>query len=665
MTFPGPPPGAWGVELLALAVVVAAAGEGGRRLLARFLPFFAAVDPIERGLLDLYLAGAALTAASLLPGGAFGPPAEVVLLGGGGVLCAADLAVGHRRGATAPRPDPPGRTARWAVGVALASALALFAVELAAAGTAATGNTYDSSVDALFVALLNHTGAAPFSLAPVAPGSVANPPGTPVWLSLLGGVGGLPPARTALLVTPLFLALVPLGAYRVGCRWAGGPLAGAAYAVGSALLLPGARYLAGGNNDFLLALPLGLLLAARAADWAGPRLPGWRYALTYGVMSGALASISPVPAEWLFLLLPIAAALGRPAFAGRWLAWGTRWAAAVAVALLWVAPSLLLLLGTGGGAAGGGTRAVGPGAFVAYADPFLFTGPATLLGPFELLRAEVAGLLAVGVVVAVASWSLGRARPEGRYLLAGGIAAIVGLAAGLLPSAGPASVVLAATSPYEMAVLLATVYGFAAIVPLALLLEMATRPSADARRLPPPGEPADRRPARPPGLPGPRGIALLAAVVLVVPGAAVTAGAMPAYLGGVYAEFSNVTADDFALFAWAPAHLPDGARVLVAPGSAAEFLPAYDARLVVLFPMAGPDWTRNASYLLLRASLPNGTLGPAGAAAIAALGVDFVVVTARSTVLFPAFSPAPFLVDPSYRTDYHAGDAYVFERTGA
>jgi hypothetical protein len=154
---------------------------------------------------------------------------------------------------------------------------------------------------------------------------------------------------------------------------------------------------------------------------------------------------------------------------------------------------------------------------------------------------------------------------------------------------------------------------------------------------------------------------LVVALVIVVPGVVLTPTELPTTLTNTYHDFGNVTAADFDLLSFAGSNLPSGARVLVAPGSAGEFLPGYAPDVVLLYPMV-PGWrTVNASYELLVKDLPNATFGSADAQAIEALGVNFVVVTGNNTILWWAFSPTPFL---TYRAQFplvfHEGDAYLF-----
>ena len=101
--------------------------------------------------------------------------------------------------------------------------------------------------------------------------------------------------------------------------------------------------------------------------------------------------------------------------------------------------------------------------------------------------------------------------------------------------------------------------------------------------------------------------------------------------------------------------------MLVAPGSAAGFLPGYSPGAVVLFPMVDGTFV-NASYAILVRELTNGTLDPTGESAMSSLSVGFVAVTEANSILYPPFLPTPLLDNPSYTQVFHDGDAYLFER---
>lgn len=666
MSIPGPPALLWTGELLGFAGLVLLAGEGIRSPLGRWVPFFRMGELFERLLLDLYLGGAALYVVAAVPFGFSPVPLGVVLvlaLGSSGfelARAARNRSLGRSvRALFAPlaRPFPL---------LALGVAVGLGGIELAVASPIPTGNTFDSSVDALFVTLLNSTGSLPLTLAPVATGAVAYPQGATAWFALAQDLFRLPPPRTPLLVTPLFMGLAPLGAFVVGKRWLGDEAGAAALAVMMGLLGPGTRYLAGGSNDFVLAFPLVLLLAARGRDWIGESGPALRDGIGFGALAGYSAALNPVGAEWLFVLLPLLAVplLRSRLRVGRWL--GT-WAIAAAAGAIWVLPALLgLARGVGTPA---GTATFRAGAFVSLTDPFVVRSTVITFSPFPFLSVELAGLLVAGAIVLV----VGTQRPSSptgwfaRFALAGVASGLLWIGLGALATDGTPGLgaLLAVTSLGEMSILLFAVFAFIAAVPLALLFREAapaTSTSGEARVA---GSRVRRRPRlRSP--PGERQIlAAGLALVLLVPGGVITGTELPTFLDSVYHSFSNVTTADYDLLAWAGQHLPAGARVLVAPGSAAQFLPGYLPSVVLLFPMTGPSWRSDPSYLELNRLLANGTLGTNGTRDLAALDVEFVAVTGNSTVLYPAFSPAPFRSSAGFSLLFQEGDAYLFSRSAA
>jgi len=656
---PGPPVpiGAVTVVLLALAMVVA--GDGLRRALARWLPWFGRDDPVERALVDLYLAGAGLFVVAAIPAG-FALLGPLVVLGAGGTLLAVELA----------RTVRPWERLRATVGGlrtlprlgALGAGLIVFLVEATVAGAAATANSFDGSVDGLLVALVQRHGGLVGELAPVASGPIVNPLGGIVWSAAFDVLGGLPTVRGTLYVVPLFLALAPLGGYVVGRRWWGSDTAGGVVAVVMAFLVPGTRYLVGSGYDLDLAFPLVLLLAGLVAE--PHRGVGWdgRGALAFGGMAGFAAAIDPVGIEWILLLIVAGALLGRPRTASALGPAAARLFAALAFGIAFLLPSLAGL------ALGGGTPSTpgSAGAFVAGTDPFLLRSTDVALAPFGWLRAELVLLIIAGAGLLLVR----SARPSpdavdpGRWLVAGVVAGLAGVALALAPPDLPLlGAVRVGESAAQMSVLLFTVYGFVAAVPLVALVERATDPPAGLPAGTPPTPLRHRRWTADDALSRRRFVILGCAALLVVPGAVATTTELPPWLAGVYDEFGHVTDADFEMLAWCAEHLPNGDRVLVAPGSAGEFLPAYDTDLALVFPMTGPAWTSNGSYLDLRASLPNGTLGPRGANELAWLGIDAIVVTGATSVLFPAFEPAAFLGNASFPVLYHSGDAYVFGRS--
>jgi hypothetical protein len=312
--------------------------------------------------------------------------------------------------------------------------------------------------------------------------------------------------------------------------------------------------------------------------------------------------------------------------------------------------------------------------FLGAIDPFLFRLEDVQLSPVPALRLELAILLVLGLLVLIVA---GRASAMGHYVrpfrafaLASGIS-LVGLLMVIWWGStgfGPAVVVGDLTSWDELSIWLFTLYCLIGALPLVLALERlyGTWP-AEGRSRPTVSTSPAERPSHGRGIRGKAArtlVPLAIALVIVMPGVTLTPVSFTPVLTRLYHDFGNVTPDDFALLEYAGAHLPPAARVLIAPGSAADFLPGYATDVVLLYPLVpGWEWI-NASYRLVVDELANATLNSSGLAALAALDVGYVIVTGNSTVLWPAFSPVPFLDDPStFHEVWNEGDAYLFSRT--
>ncbi len=684
MALPGPPAGTWALALLLWAGTAAILGEPLRAALSRWVVAWRTTSVIERLLLDFYFGGATVYLVAALPFGLFVAPVVFGLpVVAAGVVLGMVLFRRRRRFDTDALLRSLSRSLRPTALAAFASALGLLVFELLVAMPVGTGNTFDSGLLTTYTALLLHHHAIPLSFQPYASPSILYPQGTTVWLGWAEIVYGLPPARTSLLVTPLFFALAPLAAYVFGHRWFGTERAGAAFAITIAWLAPATRNLVGGSNDFVFAFPLVLLLAAEAVAWLRTPTLGMKDALGWGLLTGYSAAINPVGAEWLLVALFLGLVLLRPAPATRLLGRLGRWVAAVGAALIGVVPSLyILVLGRSSPGFVPGAAAAPPGSptgisaaqFLGSIDPFLFRPQDVQLSPVPVIRAELALLLVVGLafLLFVRHGSALDRYLAGfrRFAALGGTALFALLAVILLASTGfgPAVTLSAITSAAELSTWLITLYVFIAAVPLVLAMERFSGWVRQCRGRPnETPEPRARHAARPAGAFDPvRAIVPLAvALVIVVPGVALTPVTLAPYLTGLYGDFGNVTSDDLAILEYAGAHLPSGARVLIAPGSAADFLPGYASNVVLLYPLIpGFEWT-NSSYNLLVDELSNGTLDARGRAAMTSLDVGFVLVTGNSTVLWPAFSPRPFLAAPTtFPLLQRYGDAYLFARTG-
>jgi len=675
---PGPSGAEWAVVLLLWAALYAVVGEFLRALTARFVPLWRKPEPIERGLVDFYLGGAVLYLVAALPGGAF----VALVVEGIPVAATVGLAILAVRSASriggaqeilaSLRP-----LARPAYVAVLVSSVVLFGVELATAVPVATGNTYDSSLLTTYASLLLNHHVLPQSFSPYASTGILYPQGSTAWFASGQALFGLPPARAPLLVTPLFLGLAPLAGFVFGRRMVGTDRAGLAVALVLAWIGTGTRGIVYGSNDFVLSFPLVLVLAGQSRIWFDPQLPGFADVTTFGLLCGYSAAINPVGAEWLFLALPIAALLVRPGLIGRALEWFGRWALSLVVALVPIVPTLYVLVvgrsspgfvpGSTGVAAGTRTG-ITAAQFYGAIDPFLFGNQDTGLSTVSALRLELAVLIALGIALFLL---VRRETAVGRYIeplrpfVAAGVVALV-VILGIVWAAGTGSgTVLAVshlTSAAELSAWLFTLYGVLAAVPLALALERfagwvrrteqpVTAPSA-------PGRP---RRSRLPRTAIRAVLPMLVALAIVAPGVVLTPTELPPTLANIYHDFGNVTEGDFDLLTSASSYLPSGSRVLVAPGSAGEFLPGYCPDIVLLYPMV-PGWrTVNASYELLVKDLPNGTLDRADVQALDALNVSYIVVTGNNTILWWAFSPRPFLSNPDgFPVVFHEEDAYLF-----
>ncbi len=674
MTAPGPPALVWGVELLLFAAAVVPAGELFRRLAARWVGLFRNLGPVERLLLDLYLGGGGLYVVASVPLGLFSLPGVLAYLAVTIAACAGWVAWDRRRtaGSVRPRWRP---TLRLAPLLVLAATLGLYAVEVAVAQAQPVGNTYDTSLLVDYASLLLRHHQLGLSLAPIAPELTSYPQGATVWIAAAQLLFHLPPARAPLLVTPLFLSLGPLAGYVWGRRLLGSPWAGAAVGLVFALVGSWTRVEVATSNDFVMSFPLVLWLLARVDVWAGSG-PRWGDAVAFGAVAGYSAALNPVGAEWLFLIVVLFAALGvRRASLRAAARWVGRWLAAGAATLAFILPSLWVLsVGRGNptpltGAVSLLPRVGAPGLsasqFIGSVDPFLFGPSDVWLSPFPALRAELAVLLVAGAVVLLVPSGFERLGPAGvgfRRMVAAAVAAAAGWLGMLVASRsgvpGFAEVARVASGA-ELSIYLFTAYTLLAAVPLVLVLHWAASRSPARAGAEPRGRPPSAgRAVRPSGHPE-RAVAIALAVALVLPGAIVTGTDFPTYVRDLYSDFGRLGPADFALFSWATAHLPTGARVLVAPGSSAQFLPGY-VDVTLLYPVLRV--ASNASYVELDRELVNGTLTSAGLADLRVLAVQYIVVTGNNTDLWAPFSPLPLLAagPTEFPVDFEEPPVYVF-----
>lgn len=675
MALPGPSGGILLAELLLFGAGVAVVGEGVRLVATRWVASWRALEALERILLDLFLGGAAIYLVAAVPLGLFVVPTLVAL------LVAAGIGIAYHR--IARRPSDRSTLRSWvrplvrpAALLTLVAALGVLIGEVVLASPVGTGNTFDSSLLTLYTARLIDTHEIALSFRPYATTAILYPQGTTAWMGAAQLLLGLPPARTSLLLTPLFFALAPVGGFVFARRWFGSDRAGLAVALMLALVATWTRGLVAGSNDFVVAFPLVLLVAGQSSEWLR-RTPSWAEALAFGGLVGYSAALNPVGAEWLLPALLLAALFSNPRCAGTPGRWLLRWTASLAVALVVLSPTWYVLAGAEGPwrlASGSGITTPGPSPgvgearFVGFVDPYLFRPSDVWLSPVPALRLELAILLTVGLALLLLAGRSPLARFTAgfrTFFLSGAVVLFALLGLDLVASTGfgPAVAVSQLTSSVELSIWLFTLYALVAAVPLILAFEwLAVRLRPVVGPPAAPATPALSRRADPrssvAATLGP--IALV--LVIVLPGAAFSVTQLPQPLAQLYSDFGNVSTADFALLEFLGSSLPSGSRLLVAPGSAAEFAPAYAPNVTMLYPMV-PGWPQaNASYNVVVSELTNGTLSASGYTALESLGVQFIAVTGASTTLWPPFLPGPLLAAPTaFPLQFHEGDAYLFE----
>lgn len=656
----------------------------------------------ERVVVDLSLGAGLLFALLWIPLPIFGIP---LLLG---LLVASVLALGLT--------GFPREFRRWAAQgpervraalsppnlIVLASFLLVLGLEVWVASQSPTGNTLDEANAALSTSSLLAMGHFGSTLAPFSSYPALAPRGMVVWFAVPVQLLGLPAYSAPFSVTPLFLALSTLAAASVGRRWVGDAWGGAAFAATLALLASWPRLLAVGSDDFAFALPLALLLLPALGSVLDPRgspraAPAWPW---IALLAGLDLTYSPVPLEVLGLGVVLGAvglALSFPSKIRELLRRSSHLGLAGILSLLAALPTLLLFA-TGSVRASpvaGEPHALGWSRFLTYTDPFLFGPSQTWVSPFPILLAELLTLLMVGCLLLLfglparlGPWTgLSVARRD----VGLGVSGAVGLLLLMLP--GGSNPLYWVGNASETSILLLVFEAMIAALPVGLGAKYLFGGEGADRRgrtpLAPRSLPAPARPA--PRLPPPVAnrwvplVVLLVGVLAVVPPVVETATAVPTYLAGQTAPLGNVTPDDLAALR-ALGGLPVG-PVLVAPGSAGEFAPAF-SRDPVVYPLVGiggelgyaPLMTHghlslpfsgpasNATYQALVAELTYGNLTSSVPGQLEELGIRYVVVTGDSTTLFPPFLPAPLLDCPSVfpllypGAGGHAegGDAYVF-----
>lgn len=240
----------------------------------------------------------------------------------------------------------------------------------------------------------------------------------------------------------------------------------------------------------------------------------------------------------------------------------------------------------------------------------------------------------------------------------------------------------------ELAIFLVVLESFVCAFPLALLLErgltlLTPSPPRARTRAPEHGGPPPIPMAR--VLLHPSLVVVLTGLLLV-PGIAVSVADAPQSLSSSVHALGNVTEDDLQALDALRA-LPAGA-ILVAPGGAGEFAPAF-VRDPLIFPMVGIGGevgfeirgggsnnlslpfegpASNRTYVALVQDLTDGSVSGLSSD-LSVLGIRYLFISGNTTALFPAFRPGPLLSDPAQFHEVYPGpsphaagdDAFIFE----
>lgn len=651
----------------------------------RSLPF----TPAERILLSFYAAGLLFYVIASLPVGLYYPTTIVVCL----IVGAAGL-IGfwwreRFRGAIG--------LGKWirsgSSWLLLALVVTVLAVEFSGVASFPFPNAYDGSFQTLLITLISRNHSVPWTLSPYGDIGILYPAGAAVWMTAPVWLFGWAASSGPVDVPLLFLALSVVGAYCWGERLAGpgtavGVRVGLVVAAVFALVGSWPRWFIGGSYDFVMALPLAFVVAGWLWTLSRQRVVHWAPWVLVGLAIGTCTTMSLVVGESLLaLLLGLGLYLYVPLRFGSFVRLIARFLACTAIAALFVTRSLFGLA-AGWGYPSRTVQPVGqtpyasiippPPSFASqvngYVDPFF--GVRLRLSPIPALGWELEVLIAMGAVSILYLWYAGLGGPT-RVVPSDVVRAIsitvvvffvfVLLVLGVVSDPTGATELGGFTNPPEVAAWLFIAYQLVAAVPLIWALEYLVRerrreatatarvspPTAILDRVPSRGNPARRPLLRTPGV----AVAALLLVVAFGAGAAISATSGPSYLNGHFGLFANVTQSDVDAMEWAGSHLPSCSRVLVAPGSAGQYLPTY-ATITLLFPMI--PTSVNLSYFIAISNLTSGRDTPSTASALLTLGVTEVFATGQTSVSYPAFQHVSFVNSTQFELLYSDGDASVY-----
>ncbi len=632
----------------------------------------------ERILLAFYAAGALLFVIASLPTGLYGRWEVIVLLAlgfvGYGALAARDRGSGLAAGYRFLRSTP---------GIVLAAgSVALLIVELWSA-LVPLPNGVDGTVYALFVNVLLRNHGVAWTLEPFAASGIIYPQGAPVWMSLPVLLYGWPIVSAPIVLPPLFLSFTPAAAYCLGERLA--PLArirrersGLLFAAFFGLTASWPRLYVAGSYDFIFALPMFLVALGLIADDVRDPARPWAHVVAVGLLLGALSALSLAIGTALILLF---AGYGVAYAARRASLWGVlvRFLAVVALAIAFVSRSVAGVV-MWFGYPGHVVTSTGNPPYAPIVSGNTFSGWQTQLDPFvpwkpkispipplyvELEALFLAGIILCALVALRPSGAAGRYLHRDLVVWVGVGTAVLLIETAVLLGLGnlnsTVSGIQSISNVWETSFLLFIFYALVALLPLVAAARflashqqgITTDLSQDRT------SPKLRGRAGPVGGRSRRWGAIGALVIVTVPllsGAVCTVAYVPGYVHTSIVAEANTTNADLAALEWAGAHLPSCSRVLVAPGSAAQFLPEY-AVVQLVYPVF-PSPT-NLTYHQLYDDFVSGEYPPSARAGLLLLGITEVFVTGPTTDAYPAFPTSPFLESSDFSVLFAEGDALI------
>lgn len=680
------------VQLVALFCVSLPLGAAVLRVVERVLGRPFSITVVERLVVSFYVAGAVLFVFASIPVPWYGLSSVAFLLAAGAAVYAI-FALRDRAGGLL----SVARFFRTGLGVSLLlGSLALLSVEILGVWNIPLSDPWDGGMAALWtnLTLARHT--LPWTLEPYANWGVTYSLAPEVWMTLPALLFGWPIGAIPLWLTPLFLSLTIPAAYCWGIRLGApstreGVLLGPLFAAFFGVLASWPRLFVGGGYDFAFALPLLLLLLGWARPFVeGPARP-WKEVFCFGLLGGVLTALSPVAGEFLVLTL-----------VGYWVVFRTSVSGSLAsglarLVLVAVVCGVFLTRSLVGFVAwysypGHVLQAAGSPPFGAVRMRYQFSARLVTgeldpfvpwkakLSPFPVLALELQVLLAIGLILLIAVFLLRSQRIAAvlprratETLAAGTVVAFLftGILVVLLVPRDPLAGAEYLTSLDDASVLLFLFLSLVALLPLASALLTLDRwrlenhpdeprwPSEDSSVVRP-------RRARNPAVPRSRRVITAGLVLLIaVPlgsGAVVTAWEVPQYLHTTTLATGNVTSADVDALEWVGANLPPCSRVLVAPGSAGQFLPEY-AHVGMVFPMI--PVAVNLTYVTLVKELINGMYNASVRSSLLELNITEIFGTGVTFTGYSAFNLTSILRAPApdFSVEFDEGDASILAFT--